>query len=323
MPLDGPTQAFLAQLAESGTPPIHESTPAIARMSGPIFAGMSGPGPEVAEKTNFDLPDGDGGRFRMRVLRPAATPQAIIVYFHGGGWVIGDIDLQYEHVGRRLANLTSSTVVLVNYRKAPEHRFPAAVEDGYAGLRWAAEHAGDLAPAGAPLIVAGDSAGGNIAAVMTLWARDRSGPTIDYQALVYPVTDCDPGTPSYVDPENQLLLNREAMRWFWDHYLPDEAARTSPDASPLRAPDHSGLPPALVYVARYDPLHDEGVAYARALEAAGVRVALEEAQDQMHAFFQMADILPGYEEGIRLVARHINEFIAGCRTEREKVEASP
>ncbi|MBB3051573.1 acetyl esterase [Prauserella isguenensis] len=322
MPLDGPSQALLAQLAESGTPPIHESTPAIARMSGPIFAGMSGPGPAVAEVTDLKLPDGDGGRFRMRVLRPAGTPQSIIVYFHGGGWVIGDIDLQYDHVGRRLANLTSSTVVLVNYRKAPEHRFPAAIDDSYAGLTWAAEHAAELAAESAPLIVAGDSAGGNIAAVMTLWARDRSGPSIDYQVLVYPVTDCDVDVPSYVDPENQLLLNRETMRWFWDHYLPDEAARTNPDASPLRAADHGGLPPALVYVARYDPLHDEGVAYARALAAAGVPVALEEAPDQMHAFFQMADILPGYEEGIGLVSHHINEFVAQRRTERGKVGAT-
>ncbi|MCR3722245.1 MULTISPECIES: alpha/beta hydrolase [Prauserella salsuginis group] len=320
MPLDGPSQEFLAQLAESGTPPIHESTPAIARMSGPIFAGMSGPGPDVAETTDVTLADGDGGRFRMRVLRPA-EPQAVIVYFHGGGWVIGDIDLQYDHVGRRLANLTSSTVVLVNYRKAPEHRFPAAIDDSYAGLRWAADHAAELAPDGAPLIVAGDSAGGNIAAVMTLRARDRSGPAIDYQALVYPVTDCDLDTPSYTAPENQLLLNRETMRWFWDHYLPDEAARTGPDASPLRAANHTGLPPALVYVARYDPLHDEGVAYARALEAAGVPVVLEEATDQMHAFFQMADILPGYEEGIRLVSGHINEFVAQHRTERREVGA--
>lgn len=310
MPLDTASQAFLAQLAESGTPPIHESTPAIARMSGPIFAGMSGPGPDVARVRNVKLDGGDGGTFRVRVLEPHGTPQAVIVYFHGGGWVIGDIDLQYDHVGRRLATETSSTVVLVNYRKAPEHPFPAAVEDSDTGLRWAAAHADEIAPPGAPLIVAGDSAGGNLAAVMTLRARDHGGPDIDYQALVYPVTDCDFDTSSYVDPENQLLLNRETMRWFWNHYLPDERARTTPEASPLRAAEHAGLPPALVYVARYDPLHDEGVAYARALERAGVPVALEEAADQMHAFFQMAAILPGYEAGVRLVSRHINEFVA-------------
>jgi acetyl esterase len=310
MPLEPVSQAFLAQLAEQGDPPIHESTPAIARLGGPIFAGMSGPGPDVGSVRDLML-DGKGGRFRVRVLRPEGEPKSIIVYFHGGGWVLGDIDLQYDNLCRTLANLTRSTVVLVNYRKAPEYPFPTAVEDSYAGLTWVGEHAAELAPEGAPLIVAGDSAGGNLAAVMTLWARDKAGPRIDYQALVYPVTDCDTERPSYVAAENQLLLGRDTMLWFWNHYLPDERARTHPDASPLRAADHTELPPALVYVAECDPLHDEGVAYAKALEAAGVRVALEEAEGQMHAYFQMVNILPGAGEGIRLVADHIGKFIAG------------
>ncbi|WP_037570176.1 alpha/beta hydrolase [Phaeacidiphilus oryzae] len=310
MPLEPVTQAFLALMAEGDAPPIHESTPAIARMSGPVLAGLSGPGPEVGEVRDLKLAGWGGGRFRVRVLRPEGEPRAVIVYFHGGGWVIGDIDLQYDHLGRDLANQTSATVVLVNYRKAPEHPFPAGIEDSYAGLRWAAEHAGELAAEGAPLIVAGDSAGGNISAVMTLWARDRGGPRIDYQVLVYPVTDCDLDTESSLAPENQLLLSRDTMAWFWRHYLPDEAARSHPDASPLRAESHAGLPPALVYVAEYDPLHDEGVAYARALKDAGVPVVLEEAAGQMHAYFQMAKILPGYEEGVRLVADHVNAFVA-------------
>jgi acetyl esterase len=312
MPLEPTSQAFLEQLVEEGGRPVHESTPAIARLSGPIFAGLSGPGPQVGSVRNLKL-DGKGGQFRVRALTPAQTPQATIVYFHGGGWVLGDIDLQYDHVGRRLANATQCTVVLVNYRKAPEHPFPTAIEDSYAGLVWAAEHAAEWAPEGAPLIVAGDSAGGNIAAVMTLWARDRTGPKIDYQVLVYPVTDCDAERDSYLAPENQLLLNRDTMLWFWNHYLPDEAARTHPDASPLRADSHAGLPPALVCVAEYDVLHDEGVAYARTLAAAGVPVALEEAAGQMHTYFQMANILPGYDEGMRVVADHITTFVAEHR----------
>ncbi|RRO18720.1 alpha/beta hydrolase [Saccharopolyspora rhizosphaerae] len=307
MPLEPASQAFLAELAESGDPPIHESTPAIARMSGPIFSGLSGPGPEVASVRDLKL-DGGGGPFRVRVLRPEGEPRAVLVYFHGGGWVIGDIDFQYDHLCRRLANTTGATVVMVNYRKAPEHPFPAAVDDSWTGLNWAAEHAAELAADGAPLIVAGDSAGGNIAAVMTLRARERSWPAIDYQVLVYPVTDCDFDRPSYVAPENQLLLNRDTMLWFWDHYLPDERVRQHPDASPLRAESHAGLPPALVYVAEHDPLHDEGVAYAEALRAAGVPVALEEAEGQMHAYFQMVNVLPGAETGLELVAKHVNEF---------------
>ncbi|GHF54583.1 acetyl esterase [Amycolatopsis bartoniae] len=309
MPLEPVSSAFLAQLAEQRNPPIHESTPAIARLSGPVFAGMSGPGPAVGSVRDLKL-DGQGGRFRVRVLRPEGEPRAIIVYFHGGGWVLGDIDLQYDHLGRVLANLTRSTVVLVNYRKAPEHPFPAAVEDAYTGLTWAAEHAAELAADGAPLVVAGDSAGGNLAAVTALRARDKAGPRIGYQALVYPVTDCDAERPSYLAAENQLLLGRDTMLWFWHHYLPDERARKHPDAAPLRAADHTGLPPALVYVAEYDPLHDEGVAYAEALRAAGVRVELEEAKGQMHGYFQMVNILPGALEGVRVVAGHIGRFVA-------------
>ncbi|WP_306316839.1 MULTISPECIES: alpha/beta hydrolase [unclassified Streptomyces] len=311
MPLEPVTQAFLAALAETDGPAMHESTPAVARLHGPVLSGLSGRGPEVGEVRDVRIDVGDGERLRTRVLRPAGTPQAVVVYFHGGGWVLGDIDLQYDHVGRRLANATQSTVVLVNYRKAPEHPFPTAVEDSWAGLAWAAEHAAELAPDGAPLLVAGDSAGGNIAAVMTRWARDRGGPDLDGQVLIYPVTDCDLERPSYLAPENQLLLARDTMAWFWSHYLPDERARAHPDASPLRADSLAGLPPALVYVAEYDPLHDEGVAYADALRDAGVPVTLQEAAGQMHAYFQMAGILPGFEDGLRLVAEHINKLVAG------------
>ncbi|OMC32543.1 esterase [Mycobacterium sp. GA-1841] len=316
MPLEPVTQALLAQLAETRDPPMHEGTPAMARMAGPIFAGMSGRGPEVAAVRNLKLDGEDGGRFRVRVLVPDGETRSVIVYFHGGGWVIGDIDLQYDHVARHLANLTGSTVVLVNYRKAPEHRFPTALQDSWIGLCWAAA---ELASSDVPMIVAGDSAGGNIATVMARWARDRHGPTIDYQALIYPVTDCDFERPSYVAPENQLMLSRDTMIWFWAHYLPDDAARTNPDASPLRAPSLAGLPPALVYVAEYDPLHDEGVAYAGALADAGVAVTLEEAPGQMHGYFQMANILPGYQNGIEVVAKRIGAFLDAHRSDREAV----
>ncbi|MEV0670042.1 alpha/beta hydrolase [Mycobacterium sp. NPDC050441] len=319
MPLEPVTQALLAQLAETRDPPMHEGTPAMARMAGPIFAGMSGRGPEVATVHNLKLEGEDGGKFRVRVLVPNGESRSVIVYFHGGGWVIGDIDLQYDHLARHLANLTNSTVVLVNYRKAPEHRFPTALDDSWIGLRWAAAHSAEFAPTGVPLIVAGDSAGGNIAAVMARWARDRQGPRVDYQALIYPVTDCDFDRPSYVAPENQLMLSRDTMIWFWAHYLPDLDARTNPDASPLRAPTLTGLPPALVYVAEYDPLHDEGVAYASALAEAGVSVTLEEAAGQMHAYFQMANILPGYQTGMSLVANHIGTFLDAYRSDRKAV----
>lgn len=202
MPLDEVSQGFLAKMAATRTPPVHEGTPAIARMSGLVFAGMSGRGPEVGEVRNERLDTSDGETIRVRAIVPEGESRSVIVYFHGGGWVLGDIDLQYDHLARDLANRTQSTVVLVNYRKAPEHPFPTALEDSWLGLQWAADNIADLAVADAPLIVGGDSAGGNIAAVLARWVRDRGGPAIGFQVLVYPVTDCDLDRASYVAPEN-------------------------------------------------------------------------------------------------------------------------
>ncbi|CCH79165.1 Esterase/lipase/thioesterase [Nostocoides japonicum T1-X7] len=311
MALDDASVSFVTALAADPPPPFEVLTPGIARLADATLAALSGPGPEVGQVRNLRIDTGGGDRIRIRTLRPKGAPKGVLVYFHGGGWVIGDIDYQYDHVARDLVVATDCTVVLVNYRKAPEHPFPAAVEDSYTGLVWADDHKADLAYDGAPLIVAGDSAGGNLSAVMTQWARDRGGPQVDLQVLVYPVTDCDLDTPSSLAPENQLLLSRDYMVWFWTHYLPEEEARTNPSASPIRADSLAGLPPALVYVAECDPLRDEGVAYAEALRDAGVEVTLDEAEGQMHAYFQMAGILPGYDTGLRRVADYINEFIAG------------
>jgi len=308
MPLEPVSREFVDAYLASGELPVQESSPGIARLGDIVMAGVSGPGPEVGSVENRKIA-GPAGDFRIRVLKPYGRSDAIVVYFHGGGWVISDIDLQYDNIGRQLANLSQATVVLVNYHKAPEHPFPAALRDSYAALEWVADHAAELAPTGVPLVVAGDSAGGNIAAVMTQWARDKLGPKIDLQVLVYPVTDCDFTRASFLAKENQLLLTSDAMKWFWRQYLPDEAAREHPDASPLRAQSHAGLPPALVYVAEYDPLHDEGVAYAEALEAAGVRVALEEATGEMHTFIQMANVLPGCDRGLAVVADFIKQSI--------------
>jgi acetyl esterase len=305
MTLDAASQSLLAQLAAAGSPPVHESTPAVARMSGPVLAQLSGPGPEVGAVAEHDLPAPDGGSFRVRVLTPPGRPAAVVVYLHGGGWVTSDIDYQYDTMARQLALASGTVLVMVNYRKAPEHPFPTAVEDSWAGLLWADAHRAELAGADVPLVIAGDSAGGNLAAVMAQRARDRGGPHLDLQILVYPVTDCDFSRPSYNAPENQLLLSRPTMEWFWHHYLPDPQARTQPDASPLRHPDLRGLPPAYVLLAEHDPLFDEGLDYARALEAAGVPVECETAEGQMHIFFQMANLLPGYAEGLEKVAARI------------------
>jgi acetyl esterase len=244
---------------------------------------------------------------------PSDDPKGVIVYFHGGGWVIGSME-QSDPLGRALAEQSGSAVLLVDYRLAPEAPFPAAVEDAWSSVLWLAANAADLGLASLPVVVAGDSAGGNLAAVVALRARDSGGPELAAQVLVYPVTDYDPETASYVDPANQLLLTRESMEWFWGHYISDPAGRLHPEASPLRA-DVAGVAPAIVLTAEHDVLRDEGEKYAAALEAAGVPVRSRRFAGQMHGFFSMVGILPGHEDGVRYVAEELDQLFDQPRRE--------
>jgi acetyl esterase len=307
MTLDVATRMFLEQAAAAGGKPLHESTPEEARALGAAFAALAGPEPEMARAEDHRVAGVDGD-VPVRVLVPLQGARGVIVYYHGGGWVLGAID-EFDTLARKLAERTSCAVVVVDYRLAPEHRYPAAVEDSYIALRWVGEHLSEIAGTeDVPLIVAGDSAGGNLAAVMALRARDQGGPPIALQVLIYPVTDADLDRPSYTDPENQLLLTRDAMRWFWDHYLPDESHRTEPDAAPLRAADLSGLPPAVVLTAEHDVLRDEGEAYAERLEEAGVPVDFKRHAGQMHGFFTLL-MLPGSERGFQQVVKAVRACI--------------
>ncbi len=302
MTLDLATRTFLEQMAAAGGKPLHEGTPAEARALGPAIAAMAGPGPEMARIEQHQVPVA-GGTIPVRVLVPFEHPRGVIVFYHGGGWVIGSID-EYDTLGRKLAERTSCAVAMVGYRLAPEHRYPVAVDDSYAALEWVAKRIGEIAGREVPLVVAGDSAGGNLAAVMALRARDQGGPKISLQVLVYPVTDADFSRPSYVDPANALLLTREGMVWFWDHYVPDASRRAEPDASPLRAASLAGLPPAVVLTAEHDVLCDEGEAYAKRLAEAGVAVDQKRYAGQTHGFFSML-MLPGSELGIQQVVKAI------------------
>jgi acetyl esterase len=306
MAVDLATTTFLQEMAAAGGKPLHESTPQEARALGAGLAALAGPGPDMARVEEHNIPVA-GGSVPVRVLVPLERPGGVIVYYHGGGWVISAI-AEYDTLARKLAERTSCAVVLVEYRLAPEHRYPTAVDDSYAALEWTRNHIRDIAGRDVPLIVAGDSAGGNLAAVMALRARDRRGPTIALQVLVYPVTDANLDRPSYVDPENQLLLTRDGMIWFWDHYLPEAARRVEPDASPLRARDLSNLPPAVVLTAEHDVLRDEGEAYAARLAEAGVPVELKRYAGQMHAFFQLL-MLPGSERGIQQVVKAVRACV--------------
>jgi acetyl esterase len=228
----------------------------------------------------------------IRIFRPegsGVTP--VVVYFHGGGWVIGDIDT-HDGVCRSLALASGCTLVSVGYRLAPEWTFPAPVEDCFAATLWVQEHADELGVDGTRLAVAGDSAGGNLAAVVSQVGRDLGSPQIAFQLLVYPVTDYEFTSVSMVDNADGYLLTADTMRWFYGHYLAgDLDAATDPRVSPLRADDLSDLPPAHILTAQYDPLRDQGNAYAAALEAAGVPVEYVEYEGMFHGFFDFETVL--------------------------------
>ena len=241
------------------------------------------PGEPVAEVEDLFIP-GPAGDIPARLYRPKDEGKLpVCVYFHGGGWVIGDLDSQDADC-RAIANGSGCIVVSVNYRHAPEHRFPAAVEDAYLATRWVAENGGRLKGDAARLAVCGMSAGGNLAAVTALMARDRGHPRISYQVLIVPVTNYAFDTPSYEENGEDYVLTRRDMEWFWAHYLANPGDGADPYASPLRAPDLRGLPPAFVMTAEYDPLRDEGRAYADRLKEAGVPVSYQCRKGMVHMF---------------------------------------
>jgi acetyl esterase len=234
----------------------------------------------------------------LRAYRPAggegSDPLPVVVFFHGGGWTIGSVD-DYDPIARRIANASGALVVSVDYRLAPEEPHPAAVDDCWAATTWVAEHAGDLGGDGARLALMGDSAGGNLAAVVAQRAAREGGPAIALQVLIYPVVDCDMARASYSIPDADLLLDRTQMDWFFDCYTRGGADRSDPTISALRAAADlvapTGLPPALVITAEYDPLRDEGEAYAAALQAAGVEVAHTRYDGMIHGFFGLGALL--------------------------------
>jgi acetyl esterase len=236
-------------------------------------------------------PDPALGGVPVRVYRPAdATGLPGVVFFHGGGWVIGDLDTHDMHC-RAITAAANAVVVSVDYRRAPEHPYPAALDDCWAVTEHVARCAGDLGIDPTRLGVAGDSAGGNLAAAVALRARD-AGVSLRAQLLIYPVTDPTMACESYTAFAEDFYLTAEAMRWFIDAYLPDPATRTLPHAGPLHAPDLAGLAPALVVTAEYDPLRDEGVAYAERLREAGVPTREISVPATVHGFLEFVNVVP-------------------------------
>lgn len=305
MRLDPQIEAMRQARISADEPPLYTLSVRQARSAdlAAIQAGAGEPEP-VYEVVDRVFP-GPAGQLPVRVYRPSArTRLPVLVYFFGGGWTLGSIDTA-DGVCRHLANAVPCTVVTPGYRLAPEWRFPAAVQDCYAATRWAAEQAG-----GAPVGVAGDSAGGNLAAAVTLLARDRGGPRLAGQVLVYPNTDYRSDTPSLRENTDPWLFNATSVAWYWRHYLACEEDGADPLASPLRAADHGRLPPALVITAEYDPLRDEAEEYARRLAAAGVPVRLRRYDGMVHGFFTMAGTVDAARQALAEAAGHLR----GCLT---------
>ena len=290
MPLDPQAQRLIDAMAALNLKPLEESTPDEARESIRTRTAALGPFEDVAAVADHRVPV-EGGEITVRAYSSGGRgPHPALVYYHGGGWVIGDL---YTHDGlcRSLANAARCVVLSVDYRLAPESKYPVPVEDSYAALRWVVRNAARLGIDPRRVAVGGDSAGGNLATVVALMARERRGPDLVHQILIYPVTDHDLNTQSYIDNGTGYVLTREGMRWFWNHYLAREAEGREPYASPLRAASLAGLPPALVITAEYDPLRDEGEAYAARLRDAGVPVTLTRYPGMFHGFVRMTRFL--------------------------------
>jgi acetyl esterase len=275
------------QRERDDVPPLYTMSLAEARAADLASIRASGGDPEpVHEVANATIP-GPGGELPLRLYRPAGVrPLPVLLYFFGGGWVLGTIDTA-DGVSRSLANSSGALVAVVGYRLAPEHPFPAAIDDCYAAVRWAAGHAAEIGADPARIAVGGDSAGGNLAAAVALRAH-ADGPALTGQILVYPNTDQLADDESMRAADDPFLFNRHSVAWYRRHYLADPANAADPLASPLRAQSLAGLPPALVITAEYDPLRDQGEAYARRLADAGVPVELSRYPGMAHGFFTMA-----------------------------------
>lgn len=292
MGLDPQVQVVLEGMAAMGLSPFEEMTPAQARDTARGFAPLMGPPEDVDAVEELSAP-GPAGPVPVRLYRPLGSgdgPLPVVVYFHGGGYTFGDVGM-FDANNRYLANRAGCVVAAVTYRLAPEHPYPAAVEDAWAATKWVAENATSIGADPARVAVGGDSAGGALATVVARMARDRGGPPICFQLLVFPVTDCSFDTPSHKENGEGYLLTRSLMEWFWGNYLGPGNDGTDPDISPLRARDLSGLPPALVITAEFDPLRDEGEAYAARLAEAKVDVDVHRYDGQVHVFTWLSAVV--------------------------------
>jgi acetyl esterase len=313
--LDPATATLLGAIAAQGGKPLHEQTPDEVRALVSASSGMlAGPKTDVGAVSDRTIP-GPAGDIPIRVYTPNGPRGGLlpaIVYFHGGGFVAGDLET-HDGTARYLCRHVNAIVIAVDYRRPPEQKFPAAVDDAFAAVEWAAEHGARLGGDPKRLAVAGDSAGGNLAAAVCLMARDRGGPRIGAQILIYPVTAPAAGSTSasYREHADGCLLTRDMLLCYWQHYAPGAATDPHPYAAPLHAGDLNGLPPALVLTAEYDPLRDEGEEYAGRLRAAdGVTEAVRY-DGFIHNFFWASEALDAFGFAVRDIARTLDRHLPG------------
>ena len=313
------SRALLDLIEASGIAPTHTLTPQLARSTYRDRRSVLQPAPQAVAEVLELSADGPHGSIALRLYRPMVAPATttgsssalpVLVYYHGGGWVIGDLDT-HDTLCRELANASGCAVVAVDYRMGPEHRFPAAIDDAIAAARWVHREAGALGLDATRLAVGGDSAGGNLAAVVALAARDAGDLPIAFQLLIYPATDMRRNAPSHTANGEGYLLTKDTLAYFHDLYVTEAADDLDWRASPLLHTDLSGLPPALVLTAGFDPLRDEGMAYAARLTAAGNRASYVCFERQIHGFITMGKVLDEANTAVALCAIEMRRALRG------------
>lgn len=307
LPVHPQAQHILDGKAASGAPPMWELSPDEGRAVVDAATSAIPAGPDLESVRDVVVPSPAGG-LPARMYSPSSSAPGLVIYYHGGGWVTGTLN-GWDASVRALATASGCDVLSVEVRRAPEHAFPAAADDAYEALVWAASGSGPTA--GRPVIVAGDSTGGNLAAVSALRARDHGGPAIALQVLICPVVDCDLNRRSYLESDDdEFIVNRRDMAWYWDQYVPDPAARADPYASPLRAARLSGLPATYLLTAEHDPMRDEGFAYADRLRAERVPVEHHHYGSQIHGFFTYTGMLDDADKAVAEVGATIRSAVA-------------
>jgi acetyl esterase len=308
------TRAFLEKINSAGGPQIYELSPEDARNVLREVQAVNVKKPPV-DIEDLNIPGGPNGQISIRIFRPKGNKEKlpVVMYFHGAGWVLGDKDV-FDRLAREITVGSNAAVVFINYSLSPEAKYPVAIEEDYAATKYIAENGTDHNLDPSRLAVAGDSVGGNMVAAVTLLAKERGGPKIDFQLLFYPVTDANFDNKTYKKYPTGHWLTREAMKWFWDNYLPDKESRKQPTASPLQAPidQLKGLPPALFINGEFDVLREEGTAYAHKLIEAGVNVTGVRYLGTIHDFVMLNPIAdaPAARSAIALATQKLQKVLS-------------